>query len=206
MGLQHSRAHISRYWADTRTHTARPTAFTTGCAWAWHIVSFARNKGERFFGVQQRLRHAQGVNTPLPRHSISKGAHSWYTGYDMGCGGLGESARTRLRTGFTWSDVWTTLGRLNFLSIQRATRLRRGPHEVLSAFGSASPARSLGGSNVTQTNFEARPWLVDFHVGVALGGFFLFCVLGWVWVGSCVSILFSLVLPTPPLGAGPWSG
>ena len=87
-----------------------------------------------------------------------------------------ETARVRRRIEYTWSDFWTTRGRPSFLSPRRATRSQRGPYEVIGSSRSTKPARSLGGSNVTSMNLEARPWLVDFHAAAALKSFRLFWV------------------------------
>ena len=81
----------------------------------------------------------------------------------MGYGGLEKSARALPRTMYTWSAFWTTRDRLYFLVPRRATRLRREPYGALSVCKLTSPARFLGESNVTKTNLEARPWLVDFQ-------------------------------------------
>ena len=56
-----------------RTSTAKPTAFTPGCALVRHSVSFPGTT-ERFFGAGLRLRPAHGVASPLPRHSAPQGS------------------------------------------------------------------------------------------------------------------------------------
>ena len=101
------------------------------------------------------LRHAHGVASPLPRHSTPQGSPTFGTSVMMGCGGLGKSAQLRLRTGYIWSNFFVLL-------LLPACVLRRGPHEVLGAFGFTSPAPYLGGSNATRMKLEARPWLVGF--------------------------------------------
>ena len=50
---------------------------------------------------------------------------------------------------YTWSAFGTTRDRLKFLFSRRATRLRQEPYEALGACKFTSPARFLGGSNVT---------------------------------------------------------
>ena len=47
------------------------------------------------------------------------------------CGGVGRSARARLRIGYIWCDFRMTRDRSIFLFLRRATRLRRELYEVL---------------------------------------------------------------------------
>ena len=98
----------------------------------------------------------------------------------------GKSARIRLRTGYIWSDSRTTRTRLNFLSLRRAIRLRRGRYEVPGVFSSTSPAPSVVGSNVTLMNLEARLWLVDWNAVAQLDSFPFF----WVMRLGCFSLGF----------------
>ena len=54
--------------------------------------------------------------------------------------------------------------------------LNGGRTTLLVPPGPRSQRRSLGRSNVTQINLEARPWLVDFHAAAALDCFTFFWV------------------------------
>ena len=79
----------------------------------------------------------------------------------MGYGGLEKPARALPRTRYTWSALWTTRDRLNFLFPRRATRLRREPHEALGACTFTSPARSLSSQTDPDGLFYQSPgWLL----------------------------------------------
>ena len=49
-------------------------------------------------------------------------------------GGLGRSARARLRMGYIWCDIWMARRRPRFLFLRRYTRLRRELYEVLGVY------------------------------------------------------------------------
>ena len=155
---------------DLRTSTAKLTAFTDRCALARHSLSFAGTTASVFWRRATLASHAQsGFDDTATRCSPRE--PTFGTRVTMACGGLEKSARVRRRIEYTWSDFWTSWGRSSFLSFGRATRPQRGPYEVLGASRSTNPAHSLGGSNVTHMNLEARPWLVDFHATAAFDNF-----------------------------------
>ena len=72
------------------------------------------------------------------------------------------------RRGHIWCAFWTTRGRSRFLLLRRTARLRQERYEVLGTYKYTSLAHLHGGSNVTQMNLEAQPWLDDFHAAAAL--------------------------------------
>ena len=73
MDLQLSRTHFLRYWPALRTSTAKPTAFTAGCALVRHRVNFPEQR-RTFFGGRLRLRPTRGGASPLPRHGAPRGS------------------------------------------------------------------------------------------------------------------------------------
>ena len=73
MDLQLFRTHISNIGPLFRTSTAKPTAFTAGCASASHSVSF-RGTTASVLGAGLRLRPTREVASPLPRHGGPQGS------------------------------------------------------------------------------------------------------------------------------------
>ena len=84
------------------------------------------------------------------------------------CGGLGTSARARLRIGYIWCAFGMIRDRSSFFFLRRATRLRRELYEFLGVYKHTSLARLHGGSNATQMNLGAQPWTADFRIAVSL--------------------------------------
>ena len=147
MDLHLSRTHICVIGPALRTSTAKPTAFTAGCALVRHSVSFPETTGNDFRRRATLASHARsGLVATAARCSPRE--VTFDTRATMGCGGLEKSARVRRRMECTWSDFLTTLGRSSSLSPRRATRPQRGAYEVLGVSRSTT-TRSLGGSNVT---------------------------------------------------------
>ena len=131
-----------------RTSTAKPTAFTAGCALARHSESFPGTTANVFWRRATLASHAQsGFAATATRCSPRE--PTFDTRATMGCGGLAKSMRVRRKMEYIWFNSWTTRGGSIFLSLRRATRPQRGPYEVLGASRSTEPARSLGESNVT---------------------------------------------------------
>ena len=130
MDIQLSRTHILRYGPALRTSTAKPTAFTAGCALARHSVSFPGTTANGFWRPAALASH---VRSGFAATRCSPREPTFGTMATMGCGGLEKSARVRQRMEYTWSEFWTTRGRSSFLSLRRATRPQRGPYEVLDA-------------------------------------------------------------------------
>ena len=151
---------------ELRTSTAKPTASTAECGSGRHTSSSpatTRNVSKR--RATPVFTAPIGSVPTTTQHSLRE--PTFDTRETMGYGGLEKSARALPRTRYTWSDFWTTRDRLNFLFPRRATRLRREPYGALGACKFTSPVRFLGESNVTYTNLEARPWLVDFQAATA---------------------------------------
>ena len=145
MDLQHSRNHILRYWTGTSDQHRQTNRFHRRMRIGAAQREFSRNKGEHFLAPSYVRVTRMGWICRFRYTVLPKGAHFWFGDDDGLWWWLGKPARAQLRAGYIWSDFWTTWGRLNFLSLRRATRFRRRSYEAFDISGLRRQRLPVGG-------------------------------------------------------------
>ena len=131
-----------------RTRIAKPTASTAERGSERHSESSPATAGKVSWRRATLVLPASiGSVATTTRHFLRE--PTFGTRETMGYIGLEKSARAQPGTRCTWPAFWTTRDRLNFPFPWHATRLRREPYEALGACKFTSPARFLGGYDVT---------------------------------------------------------
>ena len=144
-----SRPHILRYWAGTPDQHRQTNRLYHRMRIGAAQRELSRNNGERFLApgyafVSRADWLRRYHDTVLP-----KGAHFYYKGEHGLRLWLGKNSASTTEDKLYLVRFLDDPGPINFLFPRCATRLRREPNEALGACKFTSPARFIGGFNVT---------------------------------------------------------